>query len=177
MKNRWQKTAAVLSISVFGFLFAGFILSPPRFGTTLYAQAVTTPTPAAPAAAFDQAAALAKLREQIKGREKEPASAVFKNIQILKDRPAGQLLAVMEFGYARSLGVNCTHCHTPDKWESEEKTQKQTARDMFAMMGKINSDLLKNIKNLKSETPIVNCTTCHRGEVKPALNLPAPVKN
>ena len=83
----------------------------------------------------------------------------------------------MEFGYARSLGVNFTHCHTPDKWESEGKPQKQIARDMSAMMGRINSELLKNIKNLKSENPIVNCTTCHRGEVKPALNLPAPAKN
>jgi hypothetical protein len=138
----------------------------------VFAQASPTPVPAA----FDQVAALAKLREQIKGREKEPASAVFKNIQLpmMKDRPAGQLLAVMEFGFARSLGVNCTHCHVPDKWESEEKTQKQTARDMSAMVAKINGELLKGIKNLKSASPTINCTTCHRGQVTPALNLPMP---
>ena len=91
----------------------------------------------------------------------------------MKDRPAGQVLAVMEFGYARSLGVTCTHCHVPEKWESEDKPQKQVARDMSALVGKLNGDLLKNIKNLKSATPTINCTTCHRGEVKPALNLPA----
>ena len=105
--------------------------------------------PAPPA--FDQAAALAKLREQIKGRETEPAEKVFKNMQMLKQMPAGRLLAVMEMGYARSLGVNCTHCHVPDKWESEDKPQKQIAREMWAMMGKINSQLLKSIKNLRSE--------------------------
>ena len=119
-----------------------------------------------------QAAALAKLKEQIKDRENEPATAVFKNIQTMKNSQAGRLLAVMEFGYARSLGVTCTHCHTPDKWESEDKPQKQIARDMSSMVTTINRELLKNIKNLKSEAPIVNCTTCHRGEIKPAQNLP-----
>lgn len=134
--------------------------------TTVTAQ--TSPTPDT----FDQAAAIAKLREQIKGRENEPAPAVFKNIQTMKNTPAGRLLSVMEMGFARSLGVNCTHCHVPDKWEAEDKPQKQIARDMSAMVSTINRDLLKNIKNLKSESPIVNCTTCHRGDIKPALNLP-----
>jgi photosynthetic reaction center cytochrome c subunit len=152
-----------------------FVTSRAQYGSSVEAQAKPTPTPpiAAPLS-FDQAAAIAKLREQIKGKEKEPASNVFKNIQMLKTVPAGRLLAIMEMGYARSLGVNCTHCHVPDKWEGEEKTQKQTARDMSAMVGKINGELLKSIKNLKSESPTVNCTTCHRGEVKPALNLPQP---
>jgi hypothetical protein len=125
---------------------------------------------------FDQAAALAKLNEQIKGRENEPAEKVFKNIQMMKGVPAGRLLKVMEFGYARSLGVNCTHCHTPDKWESEEMKTKQIAREMSAMVGRINGELLGNIKNLKSAKPTVNCTTCHRGQTVPALNLTtAPV--
>lgn len=122
---------------------------------------------------FDQAAAIAKLKEQIKGRENEPAPTVFKNIKTMTNTPAGRLLAVMEMGFARSLGVDCTHCHVPDKWEVEDKPQKQVARDMSAMVSTINRDLLKSIKNLKSESPIVNCTTCHRGATKPALNLPA----
>ena len=79
----------------------------------------------------------------------------------------------MEIAYARSLGVNCTHCHVPEKWELEDKPQKQIARDMAAMMARINGEMLKNIKNLKSERPTVNCTTCHRGDVKPALNIAA----
>lgn len=128
-----------------------------------------TPTPEA--TAFDQKAALTKLREQIKGKENELAPAVFKNIQTMKNTQAGRLLSVMEMGFARSLGVNCTHCHVPDKWEADDKTQKQTAREMSAMVTTINKELLANIKSLKSESPIVNCTTCHRGEIKPALNL------
>jgi len=92
----------------------------------------------------------------------------------MKNTPAGRLLSVMEMGFARSLGVNCTHCHIAEKWEAEDKPQKQIARDMSAMVSTINRDLLKNIKNLKSEAPIINCTTCHRGNVKPALNLELP---
>lgn len=165
-----RKLLSFGALTLFGGIFSLGLLNstPTQFGST-FAQAMPSPTPAA---AFDQAAALAKLREQIKGKENEPAASVFKNIQMLKTAPAGRLLAIMEIGYSRSLGVNCTHCHVPDKWESEEKPQKQIARDMVAMMGRINGDLLKNIKNLKSENPTVNCTTCHRGEIKPALNLP-----
>ena len=176
MEAKWQRFVSLLAIAVFGAIVIFSLGGNKRFGNPAFAQTNPTPTPAPTAAEFDQKAALAKLREQIKGREQEPASAVFKNIQIMKNRPAGQLLAVMEFGYARSLGVNCTHCHVPDKWESEEKTQKQTARDMSLMVAKINGELLKNIKNLKSESPTINCTTCHRGQVRPALNLPMPPK-
>lgn len=123
---------------------------------------------------FDQAAALAKLREEIKGKEQEPAETVFKNIQIFKGMPAGRVLGIMQGGFSRSLGVTCTHCHTPDNWAAEDKTKKQVARDMWTMMGKINSEMLSGIKNLKSEKPAINCTTCHRGQAIPALNLPAP---
>ena len=138
------------------------------------AIAQTADSPAPVTQQFDQAAALAKLREQIKGREQEPAGTVFKNLQManFKTFPAARILAVMEMGYARSLGVNCTHCHVPEKWESDEKPQKQIARDMAAMVAKINGESLKAIKNLKGQTPTVNCTTCHRGQVTPALNLP-----
>ena len=123
---------------------------------------------------FDQAQALAKLRASIAGKENEPAEKVFKNIQWLKGAPAGRLLRVMELGYSRSLGVTCTHCHVPDAFEKDDKPTKQVARDMAAMVGAINNQHLKQIKNLKSETPVVNCTTCHRGQTKPALNLPEP---
>lgn len=120
---------------------------------------------------FDQAKALAQLREQIKGKEQWPADSVFQNIQMLKKVPAGRLLAIMEMGYSKSLGVTCEHCHTPDDWASEEKLTKQITREMAEMARKINIELLASIKNLPSKSPTVNCTTCHRGQIKPALSL------
>ena len=121
---------------------------------------------------FVQNQKLADLAKQIAGREDRPSGEVFKNIQLLKSMPAGRLLKVMELGYSKSLGVNCTHCHVVDQWEKDDKPTKQITREMIKMAGAINNDYLKNIKNLKSENPIINCTTCHRGQLKPALNLP-----
>jgi photosynthetic reaction center cytochrome c subunit len=123
-------------------------------------------------ASFNQEQALERLRTQISDKQNQPAEQVFKNIQLLKGMPAGRLLRVMEVAYAKSLGVDCTHCHVAGQWEKEDKPTKQIARDMWAMMGAINAEYLKKIKNLKSASPGVNCTTCHRGQVQPALNLP-----
>lgn len=120
---------------------------------------------------FDQEKALAVLREEIKGKEDLPSSEVFKNIKVMKQVPAGRLLRIMEFGFSRSLGVTCTHCHNPKNFADEDKRQKQIARNMIEMAGKINNELLPAVANLDSDNPTVNCTTCHRGEVTPALNL------
>jgi hypothetical protein len=122
--------------------------------------------------AFDQAQALTGLRERIAGQADRPAAEVFENIQLFKRVPAGKLLSIMEIGFARSLGVDCTHCHVPDEWDKDDKPAKQIARDMWAMVQTINTEQLKKIRNLESENPAVNCTTCHRGDKKPALNMP-----
>jgi len=114
-----------------------------------------------------------ELRLVIKGKENMPADSVFKNIKLLKGVPAGKLIAIMNFGYSNSLGVSCGHCHEPGHWESEVKPQKEITRQMAAMNATINNQLLKNISGLQSANPIVNCTTCHRGSVKPALDMPA----
>ena len=150
---------------------AGIAVLALGFYVVMMAQQAVKPSQETP---FDQEAALIRLREQISGRESEPAEKVFKNIRILKEVPAGRMLKIMEIGYSRSLGVSCTHCHAPEKWESEDKAQKQIAREMVAMTATVNNELLKNIRNLKSASPVVNCTTCHRGQITPALNLPAP---
>lgn len=138
--------------------------------------------PAAPAAAppatpakpkFDEAKALADLRKEIAGKENEPAGKVFMDIDVMQNVTAGQLLAIMEKGYARSLGVTCTHCHIPGQWESNEKKEKEAARGMIRMNATINNELLPKVRGLDTDhKPLVNCTTCHRGQVRPALQLP-----
>jgi Photosynthetic reaction centre cytochrome C subunit len=135
----------------------------------------TPPLVARPAAA-DSAAVRDRFAKEvlatIAGQEGQPASQVFKNVKLLTTVPAGRLVAIMNQGYGRSLGVSCAHCHVTTDWASDDKPEKQIARDMIQMAGTINTQLLANIKNLKGPQPIVNCTTCHRGQVKPALNLP-----
>lgn len=175
MRKKNQRKIA-LTLIITAFAFYGIVkCTNPRGFVSAQTTALPTPTPTPTTTPeFNQADTIAKLKEQIKGKENEPAEKVFKNIQMLKTVPAARLLAIMEFGYARSLGVTCTHCHTPEKWEAEDKNTKQITREMAAMVGKINGEFLKNIKGLKSEMPTINCTTCHRGQVKPALNLPMP---
>jgi hypothetical protein len=116
-----------------------------------------------------------ELRLAIKGKEDMPADSVFKNIKILKGVPAGRLISIMDKGYANSLGVTCGYCHENEHWDLETKPNKEITREMAGMTGTINNQLLKNINGL-SANAIVNCTTCHRGSTKPALNMPMPAK-
>jgi hypothetical protein len=170
-------------VSVIGVLVLAAGCSSARKTESGSPSPVPSPTAAAPQSAAAPAAAkdsvtlereryVAEVRQEIAGKENLPASQVFKNIKMLTDVPASRLLGIMNIGYGKSLGVSCTHCHTPGEWDKDDKTQKQTARDMSKMVATINNDLLKNIPNLKGPNAIVNCTTCHRGQVKPALNLP-----
>lgn len=124
---------------------------------------------------FDQARAVAELQKKIAGKEDLAATEVFMNIQQYKGVTAGRLLRIMEYGFARSLGVTCTHCHVAGDWESDDKPAKQIAREMSRMVGVINGEYLKKIPDLNSTNPSVNCTTCHRGQKRPALELPAPM--
>ena len=107
----------------------------------------------------------------VAGHEKEAAETVFKNIRVLKGVPAGRIAAIMNLGYGQSLGVSCTHCHTPGEWDKDDKPPKEIAREMGRLAATINNELLPKIANLDSGKPVVNCTTCHRGELKPALKL------
>ena len=128
-----------------------------------------------PGPRFDQAAALAELKASIAGKEELPAVEVFKNVQQYKAVTASRFLRIMEFGFTVALGVDCTHCHTPGQWDSDEKTTKQVAREMSMMLAAINNEYLKKIPTLRSTNPQVNCTTCHRGHRRPALELPPAV--
>jgi len=135
------------------------------------AKPATAAKPAKPK--FDEAKALADLRKEIAGKENEPAGKVFMDIDVMQNVTAGQLLSIMEQAYARSLGVTCTHCHIPGQWESNEKKEKEAARGMIRMNATINNELLPKVRGLDTDhKPLVNCTTCHRGQVRPALQLP-----
>ncbi len=166
---RMKQKVRITAIGLFALLVLGFAaFRPDNFGPVSAQES----TPGSDGG-FDQVKALSELRERIKGRESMPSEAVFGNIQKLKGVPAGRLLAIMEFGYTRSLGVSCTHCHTPADWAAEGAGKKQIAREMAALVESLNGDSLKRIAGLNPKAT-VNCTTCHRGEIKPALSLPSP---
>src|SRR5438046_4300578 len=107
--------------------------------------------------------------ESIKGKEKMNTDSVFKNIQLFKGTKnftAEHFLLMMDIGWGKGLGVSCTYCHVPGKWESDEKPAKKIAREMYGIRQLVN-DKLKTIQGLQSDQPLINCGTCHQGKPIP----------
>ncbi len=98
-------------------------------------------------------------RDGESGTEKTAGEA-FKNILVLKDIPASELIPSMRYVSA-ALGVGCDYCHEADHFDGDDKPTKQRARNMMKMMFAINQDNF----NGKRE---VTCYTCHRGAAKAA---------
>ena len=83
----------------------------------------------------------------------------FKNIQVLKDIPAGEMIPTMQF-IGGALGVDCEFCHVEHAMDKDDKKEKQTARKMIEMQLAINK------AHFNGEIE-VTCYTCHRGSPHP----------
>lgn len=94
------------------------------------------------------------------------AEKAFKNIKVLKDMPASQLMPVMHL-MRSALGTRCDFCHVAEgnQYELDTKKEKETARKMIRMVFAINKE------NFDGRTA-VTCNTCHRGQEHP-VNTPA----
>src|SRR5579859_298549 len=95
------------------------------------------------------------------------AVQAYKNITILKDIPADQLLPSMQF-ISASLGVECEFCHVERAFEKDDKKEKQTAREMLTMMFAINKENFQGRRE-------VTCNSCHHGSAQVAA-VPAIVE-
>ena len=111
-----------------------------------------------------------ELMKAIAGKENRPAGEVFQNVQLMKDVPAGRFLRIMDTGFNQALGIGCDHCHVEDRWEADEKRPKRAAREMIGLVKQIN-DSLQKLQDIDTSDATVNCTTCHRGYVKPATQM------
>jgi hypothetical protein len=135
----------------------------------VHAAPAATPAPPSPTQQANDEVAK-KILIAIAGHEKEPASTVFKNVQIpwLKTVPAARFLSIMNGGYSKALGVTCTHCHLEDDFASDTKRPKLAAREMAELHHMINQKLAA-MQNLKHDTEdrFINCATCHRGHIDP----------
>jgi photosynthetic reaction center cytochrome c subunit len=98
--------------------------------------------------------------------EGQPKTAAeqFKNIQILKEMPADQLIPAMQFMTA-SLGVDCEYCHVERAFDKDDKKTKGYARHMMEMMFNINKENFDNQR-------WVTCYSCHQGSPHPP-SIPA----
>src|SRR5215813_3255254 len=91
------------------------------------------------------------------------ATQEYKNIQILKDVPADQLIPAMQF-ISASLGVECEYCHVEHAFDKDDKKTKKTARSMIEMMLTINQENFEGRRE-------VTCYSCHHGVAKP-ISIP-----
>lgn len=100
----------------------------------------------------------------------------YKNLKILpKDISKEQLHKVMH-GFNDALGVKCNFCHAPSKdtaskwpdFASDEKPEKNIAREMMKMTVKINKKFF-GVKHpvFGEEGMEITCVTCHHGEAHP----------
>lgn len=107
----------------------------------------------------------------IKGKEKMPADSVFKNLKVITGESsisAEHLLWMMNWGWSEELGVSCSYCHVPGKWESDSLNAKNIARGMWNMRQTINKEILPDITGKEyQKNPAVSCITCHRGKPIP----------
>jgi hypothetical protein len=169
MSHRARLLVVLLaSLAVYGTA-AGQQPSPAPSPTPSPAPSSTPP----PAAAPDNQRFIERARAAIAGRENEPAGKVFKNVQLMKDAPAGRLLDAMN-GFSRALGASCTHCHVETDFASDEQRPKRAAREMMGLTRSINDQLhaLKELRPLGAgEQRSVGCGLCHRGHVNPAEGM------
>jgi photosynthetic reaction center cytochrome c subunit len=115
------------------------------------------------AATDDAPAAASAAPQSSPGESGKTAEQVYKNIQILKGVPTGQVIPAMQFITA-SLGVECGYCHVEGHFEKDDKKPKQVARDMMQMMFALNKNNFEGHRE-------VTCYSCHRGAPNP-LTIP-----
>ena len=99
-----------------------------------------------------------------------------KNLKVLpKDISHDDLMKEMRT-YNKALGVKCDFCHAkqpenPQKLDfaSDDKEEKETAREMLKMTMRINKKFFKSGKDEKGmQIMTVTCYTCHNGQKEPS---------
>lgn len=105
-----------------------------------------------------------------------PPDEGFKNLKVLpKNISHDDLHKVMD-DWKTALGVKCGFCHAPFAdssnhhldFASDAKPEKNIARHMYKMTGKINKKYFSFNKDDKGDViPAISCITCHRGNPHP----------
>lgn len=75
--------------------------------------------------------------------------------------PAQDAVQARMAAWSKALGVECSHCHVPDRWSDASKPTFDFARRMSNMLAALNSGPLKDVA-------AISCWTCHRGRRIPA---------
>ena len=86
--------------------------------------------------------------------------------------------------YVDALGVDCTFCHAPHSFASDDSPRKEPARRMILMTRELNAKLADDptfqrlrqfgfLQKVPEGKAQITCYTCHRGEKTPKTEPPA----
>jgi hypothetical protein len=103
-----------------------------------------------------------------------PPANTHKNLKVLPKNISHDDLDKIMDEWKDALGVKCNFCHAPQKdnprkmdYASDEKPEKNIARDMYKMTNRINKKFFHYKKTPESPTAPVSCMTCHHGKAHP----------
>ncbi|HXD79760.1 MAG TPA: c-type cytochrome [Puia sp.] len=98
------------------------------------------------------------------------------NLKVLpKHISHDDLMKTMD-AFKAALGVKCNFCHAQSAdssahhldFASDAKPEKNIARHMYTMVGKINKKFFKDVKDDSGQSvQVVTCMTCHHGSPHP----------
>ena len=95
-------------------------------------------------------------------------TSLFKNVKVLTHvKSKAEMREIMK-AQSAALGVKCSHCHVPGKFELDDKKEKQTAREMMKMVNNLNTTVFKDFE----EKPAISCWSCHRGATEVERTIP-----
>jgi hypothetical protein len=97
-------------------------------------------------------------------------ATTFKNVKILTDVKSKTEMRRIMKEQAASLGVKCSYCHVPGKFELDDKKEKVVARKMMEMVKTLNATTFSDAP--EDEKPAITCWTCHRGAEEPESHIP-----
>lgn len=104
----------------------------------------------------------------------------WENLKVLPQDISRDSLRHLMKTYSKSVGVNCSHCHAPQKNDPEKlnfaddaKTAKLIARGMIQMTNDLNEKYFKPHYPDPQPTQVydVSCVMCHRGTANPKKYL------
>jgi tetratricopeptide (TPR) repeat protein len=137
---------------------------------------VRIPTLLTLVAALVTAPATAQSPSPTAGQRPAPSDTTT-NLKVLPPGTSRSEVVRIMRGYARALGVDCTHCHVgndrrpprPEDFALDEKPEKQRAREMMRMVNDINTTYLARLDKRSEPSLQVECATCHRGITEPRM--------
>ena len=105
--------------------------------------------------------------------EEEPD---YKNLKVVSKKIGEEDMEKLMHSFNVQLGVKCMYCHKlinddfsqGTDWASDEKKEKRVAREMLKMTMQLNQKYFdKKMDKKMTTSPVIWCTTCHRGFPRP----------